>query len=214
MAETEHEIRKLTQEIVRLIAAGEVIERPASVVKELIENSLDSGARHIEVKLINGGLTSVTVRDDGVGIPAHQVPRLLERHTTSKIKDENDLNAIITLGFRGEALYSIAAVSDLIISTRHKKEEAGTRLTSMSGEKKIGAIPWPFGTQVESMRLFHSTPARRKFLRSSSAEFSRAAEVVQSYALAYPEITWILEHNDRLTFNSPGTGNLLSLIHI
>jgi DNA mismatch repair protein MutL len=206
------EIRRLPQEIVRLIAAGEVIERPASVVKELIENSLDAGAHHVEVKLINGGLTSIAVRDDGTGILSEQVSRLLERHTTNKISDEADLNAIITLGFRGEALYSMAAVSDLILSTRHRQEEAGTRLTWENGRKRIETISWPGGTQVESMRLFHSTPARRKFLRTSSAEYARAAELVQSYALAYPAITWVLMHNDRLTLRSPGTGDLMDAI--
>ena len=202
------EIRRLPQEIVRLIAAGEVIERPASVVKELIENSLDAGTGHIEIKLINGGLTSITVRDDGSGIPAEQVPRLLERHTTSKIFSEDDLNAIHTLGFRGEALYSIAAVCDLVLSTLHSGEEAGTRLTWENGERKIETIPWPGGTQVESLRIFHSTPARRKFLRASSAEYTRVAELVQAYALAYSDISWTLIHNGRETLRSPGTGNL------
>ncbi len=208
MASERPNIHKLSQDIIRLIAAGEVIERPASVVKELIENSLDAGACQIEVKIENGGMASITVRDDGFGIPADKVPLLLERHTTSKIENETDLDAIITLGFRGEALYSIAAVSDVIISTRFRDEEAGTRLTCRNSEKSIETISWPGGTQVESLKLFHSTPARRKFLRSEGAEFGRVAQLISSYALAYPGVAWRLIHNGRETFRTPGTGNL------
>jgi len=178
------------------------------VVKELVENSLDAGATHLEIKLVNGGMTSVTVRDDGCGIPAEEVPLLLERHTTSKIEDEADLGAIRTLGFRGEALYSVAAASDVILSTRFRDEEAGTRLTWENGQKTVETISWPGGTQVESLRLFHSTPARRKFLRSSSAEYAQAAQLVSSYALAYPNIAWRLVHDGRETMRTPGTGNL------
>ncbi len=201
-------IHKLPQDIIRLIAAGEVIERPVSVVKELIENSLDAGARHIEIRIENGGMASIVVRDDGHGIPSEQVSLLLERHTTSKISDEADLNSIITLGFRGEALYSIAAVSDVILSTRHRDEDTGTCLAYENNEKNIESISWPGGTQVESLRLFHSTPARKKFLRSEAAEYSRIGSLVSSYALAYPDIAWRLEHNGRQTIRTPGTGNL------
>ncbi len=206
------DIHKLPQEIVRLIAAGEVIERPASVVKELVENSLDAGTRHIEIRLVGGGMISITVRDDGCGIPSEQVPLLLERHTTSKISDEADLQAILTLGFRGEALYSIAAASDVILSTRFHGEETGTRLTWEKGAKRIEAIPWPGGTQVESLRLFHSTPARRKFLRSEASEYGKVATLVSSYALAYPGVAWRLIHNGKETLRTPGTGNLADTI--
>ncbi|MCX6646792.1 MAG: DNA mismatch repair endonuclease MutL [bacterium] len=178
MQVTRPDIQKLPQEIVRLIAAGEVIERPASVVKELIENSLDAGSKNIEIRLESGGCV------------------------------EADLESIFTLGFRGEALYSIAAASDVILSTRYTDEDAGTRLTYESGEKKVETIPWPGGTQVESIKLFHSTPARRKFLRSDSAEFSRVASLVSSYALAYPDVSWKLTHNGRESLRTPGTGNL------
>jgi len=208
MTETKPDIHKLPEEIVRLIAAGEVVERPSSVVKELVENSLDAGACHIEVKLENGGKDAIVVRDDGFGIPSEQVPLLMERHTTSKISHEADLNSIITLGFRGEALYSVAAASDVIISTRFRDEEAGTRLSWQAGERKIETISWPGGTQVESLRLFHSIPARKKFLRSESAEYSRVASLVSSYALAYPAIAWRLIHNGRESIRTPGTGNL------
>ena len=202
------DIRKLPQEIVRLIAAGEVIERPVSVVKELIENSLDAGSKNIEIRLVNGGLISISVRDDGIGISSEHVPLLLERHTTSKISTETDLESIYTLGFRGEALYSIAAASDVILSTRFVDEDAGSKLTYENGEKKVETISWPGGTQVESIKLFHSTPARRKFLRSDSAEFSRVASMVSSYALAYPDVSWKLIHNGRESLRTPGTGNL------
>jgi DNA mismatch repair protein MutL len=201
-------IRTLPPEIVKLIAAGEVIERPASVVKELIENSLDSGARNIEVKLISGGIGAITVRDDGHGIPSEHVPNLIRRHTTSKISTEEDLGKILSLGFRGEALYSIAAVSDLIISTRFENEESGTKLSVENGEKKIQTIPWHKGTQVESVELFHATPARRKFLRSPSAEYSRVAALMSAYALAYTHVAWKLSHNGKDTLKTPGTGNI------
>jgi len=207
MKPTHSEIRKLSPDIVRLIAAGEVIERPASVVKELIENSLDAGARHIEVRLANGGMSSIVVKDDGCGIPSGQVPLLLERHTTSKISEQADLESIITLGFRGEALYSIAAAGDVILTTRFTNEDAGTRLISESNSKKIETVPWPGGTQVETLRLFHSTPARRKFLKSETAEYTRVAELVSAYALAYPDVAWKVEHNGRKTVQTPGTGN-------
>lgn len=208
MLTTRPNIKKLPNEIVRLIAAGEVIERPVSVVKELIENCLDAGSKNIEIRVANGGIASIAVKDDGCGIPSGQVPLLLERHTTSKIDSTDDLESIRTLGFRGEALYSIAAASDVVLSTRSTGEEAGTRLTYENGKKKIEPVPWPGGTQVESIRLFHSTPARRKFLRSESAEFSRIASLVSSYALAYPDVSWRLAHNGRESLRTPGTGNL------
>jgi len=190
-----------------MIAAGEVIERPASVVKELVENSLDAGAGHIEVKLSNGGMSSIVVRDDGVGIPSKQVPLLLERHTTSKISNEGDLESIITLGFRGEALYSVSSASHIVLTTKFVDEDSGTQLTYESGDKNIKTVPWPKGTQVESLKLFHSTPARRKFLRSETAEYRRVAELISAYALAYPEVAWRLEHNGRSTIRTPGGGN-------
>lgn len=208
MDQSRRTIRQLDQDVVKLIAAGEVIERPSSVVKELIENALDAGSRHIEVKLVNGGLTSILVRDDGSGIPSDEIPLLLNRHTTNKIESEADLGRILTLGFRGEALYSIAAVSELILSTRFHTEETGSRLTSKDGQTTVEVISWHGGTQVESLGLFSSIPARRKFLKSASAEYSKIAELVSAYALAYPNICWKLSHNSRMTINSPGTGRL------
>ena len=202
------EIRRLSPEIIRLIAAGKVIERPMSVVKELIENSLDAGARQIDVRLINGGLTAITVRDDGAGIPASEIPLLLERHTTSKIGDEIDLGNILTLGFRGEALYSIASVSEMILSTRFRDDEIGSRLCATSGERKIDQIPWPGGTQVESIGLFSATPARRKFLRSASAEYARVAELISAYCLAYPNVSFRLSHDGRETLRTSGSGSM------
>ncbi|MFH1675637.1 MAG: DNA mismatch repair endonuclease MutL, partial [bacterium] len=193
---------------VRLIAAGEVIERPASVVKELIENSLDARSTEISVIIVNGGLSSIIVRDNGTGIPSKQVGLLTERHTTSKISTEADLDAILTLGFRGEALYSMASAGDLVMSTRFVDEEIGSRLTARNDEKKVEEISWPGGTQVEVVNLFHSTPARRKFLRSSSAEFSKIAEIVSAYALAYPAHAWRLYHNDREILRTTGSGKL------
>jgi DNA mismatch repair protein MutL len=205
-------IRQLSSDVVRLIAAGEVIERPHSVVKELVENSLDAGANQIEIRLVNGGLVSIAVRDNGSGIPADEVPLLLQRHTTSKIESEIDLGEIRSLGFRGEALYSVAAVSEFVLSTRSNDEEIGSRLTSDSSGRKIEQIPWPGGTQVESIDLFGRVPARRKFLRGSSAEYARVAELISAYSLAYPDVSFKVVHDRRETLRTPGSGKLVDAL--
>lgn len=199
-------IHKLDREIIKRIAAGEVIERPSSIVKEAVENAIDAGASRIVVELSNGGLTSIKITDNGIGIAAEDVPLLMERHVTSKINDIDDLDNVGTLGFRGEALYSIASVTQLSLRTRAKKEDAGTELSFVDGRKEIKPIAHPVGTSIEANSLFYNTPARRKFLKSSSSEYARCAEVVTRFALAYPHIAFELIHDKRMNLQATGAG--------
>ncbi|MBA3661578.1 MAG: DNA mismatch repair endonuclease MutL [Gammaproteobacteria bacterium] len=191
-------IQKLSSLLANQIAAGEVIERPASVVKELIENSLDAGSRHIEIDIEAGGLRLIQVRDDGFGIHPDDLMLALDRHATSKIKNQTDLEQILTLGFRGEALASIGSVSRLQLTSRHGDRE-GLRL-SFDGnlQKEISPAAHPVGTTVAVHDLFYNTPARRKFLRSEKTEFSHVEELIKRLALAAPQIDFKLKHNQRL----------------
>jgi DNA mismatch repair protein MutL len=170
------------------IAAGEVIERPASVCKELVENALDAGARHIRVELEGGGAERIVVADDGHGIAADQVELAFRRHATSKLRTESDLNALSTLGFRGEALPSIAAVADVVCSTRAVGEAVGVELRVQAGALEQRALPRQPGTTLVVEGLFARFPARRKFLRAHSAEAAACVQVVASLALGFPEV--------------------------
>ena len=167
-------IHRLPQVVADAIAAGEVVERPASVVKELLENAIDAGAAHVDVALDGGGLVRIEVVDDGHGIAAEDMDLAVERHATSKIENTTDLTRVRTLGFRGEALASIAAVSNLSIVSRPAANVAGTALRVRTGEV-VECVPAaaPPGTRVEVCELFASTPARLRFLRSTSAERTR-----------------------------------------
>lgn len=206
-------IRPLPPDLVRHLAAGEVVDRPASLVKELLENSLDAGATRILLEIEQGGLELIRITDDGHGIRTEDIPQLLFRHSTSKIADLADLNSIATLGFRGEALYSIAAVTRFRLTTRHRDEEVGTELTKDDDQGLI-VRPWggPSGTSIEVRDLFYNLPARRKFLKGPSAEFAKIAEVVQRYALAMPSIGFELTHNGRRMVHSPGAGPLDAIL--
>jgi DNA mismatch repair protein MutL len=180
-------IRILPEAVANKIAAGEVVERPASVVKELMENSLDAGAGRVEVSVEAGGKRLVRVSDDGSGMTRDDALLAFERHATSKIKSAEDLFEISTLGFRGEALPSIAAVSRLVLETRLAAEDAGTRLEIAGGKlRDVKEVAWPGGTRVEARDLFFNTPARRKFLKSESTELGHIATLVTHYALAHP----------------------------
>ncbi|MBI1941848.1 MAG: DNA mismatch repair endonuclease MutL [Acidobacteria bacterium] len=180
-------IRILPEAVANKIAAGEVVERPASVVKELMENSLDAGAQSVEVSLEAGGKRLIRVADDGSGMTRDDALLAFERHATSKIRSAEDLFEISTLGFRGEALPSIAAVSRLALETRHASEAAGTRLEIAGGKlRDVKEVAWPSGTRVEARDLFFNTPARRKFLKSESTELGHIATIVTHYALAHP----------------------------
>jgi DNA mismatch repair protein MutL len=207
-------ITRLDDDTVRKIAAGEVVERPASVVKELIENSLDAGATRIDVGVEAGGTDRIRVADDGEGMTAEAVERAVEEHTTSKIDDVDDLEAgVATLGFRGEALHAISAVSTTTITTRPRGGDRATELTVDHGEViSVEPAGRPEGTTVDVTDLFRETPARRKFLKTESTEFDHVNRIVSRYALANPEVSVSLVHDGRETFATTGQGDLESAI--
>ena len=181
-------IHILPEAVANQIAAGEVVERPASIVKELLENSIDAGAGRIEVAVEAGGKRLIRITDDGCGMTHDDALLAFERHATSKIRYAEDLFAIASLGFRGEALPSIAAVSRLLLETRHASESAGTRLEIAGGRlRDVKEIAWPSGTRIEVRDIFFNTPARRKFLKSESTELGHIATLLTHYALAHPE---------------------------
>ncbi|MGQ9829531.1 MAG: DNA mismatch repair endonuclease MutL [Roseiflexus sp.] len=202
-------IRVLDATVAAQIAAGEVIERPASVVRELVENALDAGARRIVVEARGGGLREIRVQDDGCGIPADEVELAFARHATSKLTTADDLWAISTLGFRGEALPSIAAVAQVICTTRTAGADAGVELRIAGGEVQAmmprGCSP---GTTISVRNLFYNTPVRREFLRSDATESAAIAAVVTQYALAYPEVRFSLTIDGRATLHTGGNGDL------
>ena len=202
-------IQVLTPDVVSKIAAGEVIERPASIVKELVENSLDAGASQITVEVSGGGTQLIKVADNGSGILRDEVEVAFERHATSKIASDSDLEAIASLGFRGEALPSIAAVTDMSVITRHQNDEAGTVINLRNGviiaKDKVGC---PVGTAISVRDLFRNVPARLKFLKSSSTENGHISYLVTQYMLAFPEVRFNLLINGRTIMQSPGNGNL------
>ncbi|WP_435127526.1 DNA mismatch repair endonuclease MutL [Halobaculum sp. D14] len=208
------EIRALDDRTVREIAAGEVVERPASVVKELVENALDAGASRVAVAVDRGGIDGVRVRDDGRGMPPEQLPKAVAKHATSKLDGIDDLDAGVgTLGFRGEALHTVGAVSELTVRSRPADADAGAELTVTHGD--VGDVEpagCPTGTVVEVRDLFGETPARRKFLKSPATEFSRINGVVSAYALANPGVAVSLEHDGREVFASNGDGDRRSAV--
>lgn len=193
-------IRILPEQLANQIAAGEVVERPASVVKELLENSLDAQARRIEIEIEGGGTRLIRIIDNGEGMNEDDLLMSLERHGTSKIMTEKDLAAIDTLGFRGEAIPSIGSVSKFTITSRPEQAELGTRVVLHFGKlTKVHEIGCGFGTTVEVCNLFGNTPARRKFLRTARTELGHIDEVIKNYALGSPEVTFILRIDGRET---------------
>ncbi|MGB5832557.1 MAG: DNA mismatch repair endonuclease MutL [Thiohalocapsa sp.] len=192
-------IRALPPQLINQIAAGEVVERPASVVKELVENSLDAGARRIDVGLERGGAKLIRIRDDGVGIDRDQLRLALSRHATSKIATLDDLEAVGTLGFRGEALPSIASVSRLALTSRTGNASHGWRMTADGSDQLDAPTPsaHPMGTTLEVLDLFYNVPARRKFLRTEKTEFRHVEQVLRRMALAHGEVALRLKHNGR-----------------
>ncbi|WP_418284393.1 DNA mismatch repair endonuclease MutL [Halorubrum sp. DTA46] len=208
------EIHRLDEQTVQRIAAGEVVERPASVVKELIENSLDAGASRIAVAVESGGTEGIRVRDDGAGIPDDQLEAAVAEHATSKIADMDDLDhGVGTLGFRGEALYTVGAVSRLTVRSRPPGAEAGAEITVEGGDVgEARPAGCPEGTTVEVDDLFYNTPARKKFLKRTTTEFDHVNTVVTGYALANPGVAVSLEHDGRETFATEGNGDLRSAV--
>lgn len=206
-------IQLLSDVLIAQIAAGEVVERPASVIKELVENALDAGAGSVHVSVKGGGRTLIRVSDDGHGIMAEQVELAFARHATSKIKAIDDLERIMTLGFRGEALSSIASVSRTTITTRHREQQTGTQLRIEGGDvahhQAIGA---PAGTVISVENLFYNTPARLKFLKTESTEKRHITALITRYAMAYPHVRFTLEQDGREAIRTTGSGELSDVI--
>ena len=203
------QIQILSDDLINKIAAGEVIERPASAVKELLENSLDAGAKRITVEVEAGGKRLIRVTDDGCGMSHDDALLAVERHATSKLRTVEDLIAISTLGFRGEALPSIASVSRFTLETRPAEANAGVRIEIHGGKmRNVKEAGCPPGTQIEVQRLFSNVPARRKFLRTDTTELGHVASLVTHYALAHPEISFVLKSGNHTILDAPPVGTL------
>lgn len=205
-------IRVMDPHLAAKIAAGEVIERPASVVKELVENALDAGARHIRVEIEGGGAERILVADDGHGIAADEVELAFRRHATSKLRSETDLSALATLGFRGEALPSIAAVADVVCSTRSAQEPVGTELRIELGALECQPLARQAGTTMVVEGLFARFPARKKFLRARSAEAAACVQTIAPLALGFPEVQFAVTVDGREALQTPGDGELRSAL--
>ncbi len=201
-------IHRLAPELANQIAAGEVVERPASVIKELVENAIDADATRIAITVEFGGKKLISVEDDGQGMSAEDARLAVERHATSKIREANDLAAILTLGFRGEALPSIASVSKFRLRTRERGALSGTEIRIDAGhvvsDREVGA---PEGTLIEVGELFYNLPARRKFLKADTAESAQISRLVTQMALGYPEVGFTLRSRDRLLIEAPPAGS-------
>ena len=206
-------IIQLSEDIVNKIAAGEVIERPASVVKELVENALDAGATVVDVDVMKAGKELIRVRDNGCGMSSEDARLCFLRHTTSKIRSADDLHGIRTLGFRGEALSSIAAVSHFVLTSKEKGALAGIEIVVSAGivgaVKEVGC---PDGTCIEVHDLFLNTPVRKKFLKSDTSELGHIVDIVSRYALVHSSVAFTLTHNGNVLFRSTAAGVLDSLI--
>ena len=202
-------IQVLSHEVAARIAAGEVVERPSSAVKELVENAIDAGATTIQVEVTAGGLEGIRVVDNGHGIPVAEVVSLFQRHATSKLTAADDLDSIVTMGFRGEALYSLAAVAEVSLLTRTADEEVATYVEASNG-RAIRQEPrgGPVGTTVSVEKLFDQVPARKKFLKTAKSELTRIHTVMTHYALAHPAVRFSLTAEGRNSFSSPGNGDM------
>src|SRR5881409_245417 len=207
-------ISRLPSDLANQIAAGEVVERPASVVKELVENAIDAGARRLTIHVELGGKKQIRVEDDGVGMDPEDARVAIERHATSKIRRADDLAAIRTLGFRGEALPSIASVSHFVLRTRARGQASGTEIRVNGGAvASVAEIGAAEGTVVEVNDLFYNLPARRKFLKSDGAESAQVSRIVTQLALAYPEVGFTLLSAGRKVLQVPPATALLDRLY-
>lgn len=210
---THNRITVLDEHTANRIAAGEVVERPASVVKELVENSIDAGATMVTVTIDDGGRELIKITDNGCGMTREDAVLSLQRHATSKIRDSDDLDAISTLGFRGEALPSIASVSVMEIVTKHEGEAHGTRLEVEAGTiTNLESVGAPQGSTISVRRLFFNTPVRLKFLKTSQTELGHITEIIGWFAMAYPSIHFRLVHGSREVLASPATNSRLNSV--
>lgn len=208
------QINILSKEVYQLIAAGEVVERPSSVVKEMIENSVDAGAKNITVEIKNGGSTYIRITDDGCGISREDVKNVFVSHATSKIKESDDLDRIATLGFRGEAMASISAVSRVQLLTRTPDAEIGTRYEIAGGQElEIADAGCPVGTTIVVADLFYNTPARMKFLKKDVTEANAVAGVVERIAVSHPEISFRFIRDGKQVLVTSGNGDLKSTVY-
>ena len=209
-------IHLLDDDTICKIAAGEVIERPASAVKELLDNSIDAGATEIKVEIEGSGVKRISVRDNGSGMSHVDASMAFKKHATSKLTSIDDLELVRTLGFRGEALSSMAAVAKVTLVTRRSRDVAGTKVIAGSdGVESISEVGAPVGTAVDVADLFHSTPARRKYLKSSRTELAHITEVLTNYAIAHPAISFTLLNEGKVVLRSPATSNMFdNIVHI
>ena len=206
-------INILPEEVASQIAAGEVIERPSSVVKELVENALDAGADQISVYIRDAGKRLIEVVDNGQGIPGEEISLAVHRHATSKLKNAADLFRVNTLGFRGEALASIGSVAHLTLTSRPHQEDIGASILVEGGETRSESdLGMPPGTTVRVERLFFNVPARLKFLKTDRTEKRHINDIVSRYSLAYPGVRFKLYQDDELTFQTSGSGDLREVI--
>lgn len=207
-------IKQLPQNVANQISAGEVIERPASIVKELIENSIDAGAKNIEIKIEDGGRDLIKVKDDGHGILADDIESAFNRYATSKIEDIDDLYSLYSLGFRGEALASIASVAEIEMISRHQDSDQAVKIKLKGGEildkKPVGST---VGTEIIVRDLFYNTPARYKYLKTTTTEFSHISKIVSAEATANSDLSFKLYHNNRQILSTPGNGKLKDTIY-
>ena len=205
-------IKVMDEILANKIAAGEVVERPLNVVKELVENAIDAKALEIKITLEDSGVKKIVVQDDGIGMDREDATLAFSRHATSKLKNLDDLFNISSLGFRGEALPSIASVSNVHLTT--SKDEIGTSIIINGGKlEKIDNAPLTKGTMIEVTDLFYNTPVRLKYLKNLYTELALIVEYVNKMALSYPNIRFILINNEKTLLNTTGDGNLLKVIY-
>ncbi|MDE5737870.1 MAG: DNA mismatch repair endonuclease MutL [Oscillospiraceae bacterium] len=207
-------IMVLDKQVAELIAAGEVIEKPASVIKELVENAIDAGAKRIIVEIKNGGTSFMRIVDDGCGMSAEDVPKAFLRHATSKVCKKEDLEQIHTLGFRGEALASVAAVSKVTVMTKRREDDFGSQYEIIGGEGGIvEECGCPDGTTLIIKDLFFNVPARKKFMKRDTTEGNAVSQMIQKIAISHPEIAFKFIRDNKIDFHSDGTGELLTAIY-